>query len=297
MTLLREIQEAATDSKVDISTVLRKAKTLAFRLQNREFENWVDRELNGYDAGANLPPYRKIPVVARAHLKSWNLHWNDAPIMTSFLPASLRDWGQWNYCGESISTIASMAGDGSEGMFQAPWPQELAVKYGAKGYNNFECLGAWQVINRSSLLGIVEQVRNRVLEFALRIEVAVPGAGETQGDSTLSIPQETVAQIFYTNVYGDANNIAAGGSQIRQQTDSGVRAGDMGSLLRYLREIGIPNDQISALRQSTEKHPDKKAAAEGWLGKLAVSTATGAANAGVGLAATAIAHYFGLSAP
>jgi hypothetical protein len=41
MTLLREIQVAATDCKVDISTVLRKAKILAVRLQNPEFESWV----------------------------------------------------------------------------------------------------------------------------------------------------------------------------------------------------------------------------------------------------------------
>jgi len=37
MTLLREIQQAATDSETTISTVLRKAKILAARLQNPEF--------------------------------------------------------------------------------------------------------------------------------------------------------------------------------------------------------------------------------------------------------------------
>jgi AbiTii len=49
MTLLREIQAAATDSKTDIATVLRKAKILAARLQNLEFRSWVDQELNGYE--------------------------------------------------------------------------------------------------------------------------------------------------------------------------------------------------------------------------------------------------------
>jgi hypothetical protein len=46
VTLLREIRVAATDSGVEISTVLRKAKSLATRLRNPEFEAWVDRELN-----------------------------------------------------------------------------------------------------------------------------------------------------------------------------------------------------------------------------------------------------------
>ena len=140
MTLLREIQAAATESKVDISTVLRKAKILAARLQNPEFESWVDRELNGYDDRSSLPRYRMLPVEVHGHLRSrLGLHWDHAPIMTSFLPEELRDWGEKSYFSQPIATIASMAAsakDGSE--LQAPWPQELAVKFGAKGYNGFE---------------------------------------------------------------------------------------------------------------------------------------------------------------
>lgn len=62
MTLLREIQAAATDGTVEISTVLRKAKILASRLKNREFGQWVDCELNGYSDVADLPPYRILPA-------------------------------------------------------------------------------------------------------------------------------------------------------------------------------------------------------------------------------------------
>jgi hypothetical protein len=62
MTLLREIQLAATDGSTDISTVLRKVKILAARLHNVEFIEWVNRELNGYTGVevADLPPYRII---------------------------------------------------------------------------------------------------------------------------------------------------------------------------------------------------------------------------------------------
>ena len=65
MTLLREIQVAATDGQVGVSTVLRKAKILAARLHNQDFEDWVNRELNGYDDSTNLPPYRVIPITAK----------------------------------------------------------------------------------------------------------------------------------------------------------------------------------------------------------------------------------------
>jgi hypothetical protein len=296
MTLLREIQEAATDSTVAISTVLRKAKILAARLQNPEFESWVDSELNGYPERTGLPPYRKIGVVVQGLLSDGYRQWNGAPIMTSFLPEKLKDWGASHYLNEPISTIASMAEDDGDGsMLQCPWPQELAVKFGSKGYNGFECLGAWQIINRSSLVGVIEQVRNRVLEFALKIEAAAPGAGETPAGSAAPIPQETITQIFNTYVYGSANNIASGGSHFSQRAVSEIKPGNLESLLQYMRELGIPDADVKALARVAESHPDPKAAAEGWLGKLAMSAATGAMSTSVGLAAKAIAHYFGIS--
>jgi hypothetical protein len=55
MTLLRDIQEAALDSKVNLADLLRKCKVLAARLKHEEFATWVDWELNGYPERKMLP--------------------------------------------------------------------------------------------------------------------------------------------------------------------------------------------------------------------------------------------------
>ena len=68
MTLLQQIEEAVTDKNIDVMTLLRMAKRLAARLNNAEFDQWIDWELNGYPANANLPPYRVIGVVVRADI-------------------------------------------------------------------------------------------------------------------------------------------------------------------------------------------------------------------------------------
>jgi hypothetical protein len=60
MTLLRKIQDAAVDSKTNIGDVLRQCAVLAARLGNERFKKWVDEELNGYEPGAELPPYRVL---------------------------------------------------------------------------------------------------------------------------------------------------------------------------------------------------------------------------------------------
>jgi hypothetical protein len=297
VTLLRGIQEAATDSGVEISTVLRKAKILAARLGNPEFEAWVDRELNGYDRdSSDVPPYRELHGVVEGTLSDGYRIWNEAPIMTSFLPERFQAWSGSCYLRQPISEIAAMASSKSE--FKAPWPQELAVKFGAKGYTaGWQCIGAWQVIPSSALTGVVESVRNRVLEFALRIEKAAPDAGEVAAGATAPITQDKITQIFNTYVVGDGNNVATAGSHTSQRASSRIEPGNLDSLLSRLRELGISEDQIDSLKQATGPGADKKAGAEGWLGKLAMSAATGATSGAVTVAAKAVAQYFGLHVP
>jgi hypothetical protein len=294
MTLLREIQAAATDGDVGISTVLRKAKILGARLRNPEFESWVDRELNGYEEGSTLPAYRKIAVIAHATLSDGYRVWNNAPIMTSFLPSELKDWGDVHYVRGPISAIASLAADDQKMMLEAPWPQELAVTYGAKGYPGWNCIGARQILNRSALVGIIETVRNRILEFALQIEIAAPEAGEAPAGKSAPIPQETVTHIYQTYVVGDSNNIATGGSNVAQRSNTGIKPGDLKCLLASLRGLGIPNDQVDDLKEAVESGLDRKAAIESWLGKLAISATTGAVNTAVGFAAKLVSQYLGL---
>lgn len=56
MSLLRDIQQAAVDSSIPLSDLLRKCTLLAARLQNDELRSWVARELNGYESADELPP-------------------------------------------------------------------------------------------------------------------------------------------------------------------------------------------------------------------------------------------------
>ena len=58
VSLLDEIQVAATDPSHSLSDLLRKCQILAFRLRHEPFKDWVSHELNGYPDDATLPGYR-----------------------------------------------------------------------------------------------------------------------------------------------------------------------------------------------------------------------------------------------
>ena len=90
-----------------------------------------------------------------------------------------------------------MAAD--RGVMQVQWPRELAMKFGAHGYKG-ECLGAWQVIAPHALIGIVDTVRNRILDFALKIEAENPNAGEALPNDQ-PVPADRVQMIFQNVIY------------------------------------------------------------------------------------------------
>lgn len=65
MGLLRDIQDAAADSKASLPDLLRKRKLLAARLKHAELDTWVSHELNGYPNDDMLPSYRHLANAER----------------------------------------------------------------------------------------------------------------------------------------------------------------------------------------------------------------------------------------
>lgn len=87
MSLLQEIQADAISSDVELSTLLRKCKVLSARLNNDEFKDWVDSELNGYQNVANLPSYRINHVHSKGNFSgSFGSGLNNADIPLSCIP-------------------------------------------------------------------------------------------------------------------------------------------------------------------------------------------------------------------
>lgn len=58
--LVRELQREALDSNVPVTDLLRKALVVARKLGIKEFQEWIELELDGYKKGGGIPDY---PVV------------------------------------------------------------------------------------------------------------------------------------------------------------------------------------------------------------------------------------------
>jgi hypothetical protein len=305
MSLLRDIQDAAINSEIDISTVLRKCKVLAVRLGNENFKNWVDQELNGYNNIDNLPDYRILSVDSKGYFSGASRIVKNADIPPLCIPEQLRETFSNAYCAEPISAYESLLKSSEGDSFQQKWPLDFVALYGKEIIQNMTCMTAWKEIPYSSIVSLVNSVRNRVLNFVLELESEAPDAGEALLN-TPPLPQDKVTQFFNTNIYGNVGNIAEGSTNITQSSTLNVYKDDFSSLKKQLLELGVPNSEIDEL-ESAINTDDKKeviknkslgAKVSSWLGNLLRKSAQGTIpiiqNLSAKLISKAILLYYGI---
>lgn len=306
MSLLREIQNDAINSSVDLSTILRKCKVLAARLGNSEFMAWVEHELNGYSSNSDLPAYRIIP-----NLQSWGTFVGFAymckrlPIPPSTIPEKYRDMVAKIYLNEPISHYSDAAAGSHKGQGQiiSEWPADLIALVGSNIYRDMNCISAWIEIPSGVIISLVETVRNRILSFALQIEEEAPEAGEAPIKTT-PVPHERVQQIFQTVIFGNVQNVAVGSNHFSQMAEAIIPAGDISSLKEYLASIGVAKVDLRRLEKAIDQDgkidggKEMGAKVAKWMGEMVRKAGSEAWSITKSVAgavlAKALANYYGL---
>jgi len=304
MTLLREIQAAAVDPTADLPSLLRKCKVLATRLRSEQVKLWLDRELNGYDSIDDLPSYRKLRVQSLGNFTGpLGISGKGMPISMHCIPEKFRERLQHTYLTQPISGIVDLvSGEPGDNSMES-WPAEIVAHVADKIYEDMNCVSAWKVIPRNVLVGIVDTVRTRVLNFALEIEQEAPDAGEAPANST-PVPQDRISQIFNTYVYGTGHNVAAGGENVKQVSTVNVTQGDLSSLKRALATNGMSAADLEELERAVREDEAKekgvpfgKRVTE-WMGKALRKAGTEtwkiAREAAGSLLTKALSGYYGL---
>ena len=243
MSLLRDIQDLASSSSKDIelSTLLRKCKILATRLNHPGFKSWVENELNGYNDVSSLPSYRVLKVISKGHFSMWgNSILTNIPIHTHVMKEKHEKYVKKAHIMQGIGSLENLLSKESS-IFQVPWDSKLLAIYANDFYNNMICIKAWQVISSSDIAGIIDTVKTKILDFALEIEAENPNAGDIEMNSN-PIDQNKITQIFNTTINGNVQNVAAGSSDVNQNSQINNTAKE--ELFSNLLDI-ISNQKVS----------------------------------------------------
>lgn len=250
MSLLREIQKAALDSSVNLPDLLRKCKVLAARLKHREFADWIGRELNGYSRDDDLPAYRQVKVQSFGDFAGpFGSSMKNAPIPIALVPAEFRHLAQEQNFDEPVASlyeVVSQSKATSQTNLHGKWPGDMIayMQHRAQMYEHMVLVDAWRLIPASTINGILDTVRTRILDFALAIEEEDPAAGDVAPGADPPIEKERVNTIYHTVINGGQAMIGTRGHSTLKGNVS------IGSVAE--KDKSKLNSLLPKLRQETE---------------------------------------------
>lgn len=159
--LVIEIERDIIQSNSDVVSALRKAHVLATKLELTEFDNWVQNELNGYKCPLEeVPEYRTV----RAALKAFNpmVGWIPTQIANPDLEKTICEQVLPN----SISELIKLCEESKSVVNLVPTGAQGAMLSKAFGYETQYVFD----ISTHVLNGIIEKVKNTLLDWALKLE-------------------------------------------------------------------------------------------------------------------------------
>ena len=157
--LVQELKQDAYDSSASLSNMLRKAKAVAVKLQLKQPIQWVEAELNGYTTD-EVPEYRKI----HGRLKGHNPYRGLIPM--SFDNSEIEAAVSAYWSREPVGTIEHILATTNEPML--PITGEKAA-FLARMSSAPDFL-LYLLFSPSSFQGILNAVRNRVLDWSLQLQ-------------------------------------------------------------------------------------------------------------------------------
>lgn len=199
--IISELQQDALSKDIDILSLLRKAYLVARKLNLKEFEQWIEQEQNGYKT-ADVPSYR----VLYGEVKAWNPYHGWIPVIFN------DDLGLNKHnARDSVANLVSLCNSESE---------DCLVNFSTKISNalsestDFQTKYSLQ-ISKNQIYNIIEQVRNKILDWSLTLEEnGIIGEGLQFSAEEKNIAKTNPIVNNYTNnFYSDVSN-----TQIQQDT-------------------------------------------------------------------------------
>ncbi|PGU13417.1 hypothetical protein COD21_02290 [Bacillus cereus] len=248
--LIRE----ATNSNSDVSDMLRKSLGVAKKLKAQEFEEWVYKELHGYETFTEVPEYRGIVG---------NLQWFNASY--GWVPAVISDEKTSelvtrNKIPSPIGEIQNLLKGNSDFLiYQLMEPQQKILgelfKSELSGLGRFGVPHFRLTFGKSQAQRIVEKVRNILFDRLLDLggeDIMVEWSNKDKEK------QEPIKQDFSVHFHGNASEIQfqQNSPNSTQTMKNGVDVGQIADLIAKIKEnlnqTGLSKEQQSIVDSEVE---------------------------------------------
>lgn len=299
--MIGQIITALTSETADLNTALLRTKVLLHQLGEKELVRWVDSELKGYSLDDELPDYRIIDVEVLGNISNGAWRYSAQPLPLRHLPETLRKNLETTNLRQSIAVLQKYTLDESKlAITIAPEVFPHLSKAFSGGYNVER---AWGQPSSGIMLQVVNEVRTRLLDFVLELSEELPDS-LTPREIKEKATGIDVSTMFKNSVFGHNTTIIVGDNNV-QNARNRVTERDFQSLAQYLKDSGVPAEDVDKLGAAIEADKDAPELAERkfgqnvskWFASMMEKAASAAWDMNVGVAssliATALNSFYG----
>ena len=206
MSLIDDLLKEVSNPNCDVVSTLRKSLIISHKLQLKDTEKWIRNELQGYKENEPIPEYRNV----KGTIKFFNPFHGWCPMIFDSLEAE--NYFSRRKIADSIPKCLDLFNN-KNGILMMSFAPE--VLNGFWKHNPGLQMETYLIIDRSSILNIIEMVKDEILNWALLLS----DNGITGDNVNFSIKEKEIASTtpeiknYYINISGNVEN-----SQIQQNT-------------------------------------------------------------------------------
>lgn len=243
--LVFELQKDSMDSGTKVSNLLRKALVVSKKLGVIEIEAWLNNELSGYKSGDTVPPYRII----HGQVKAWNPY-NGCWIPMICSDSSLVENLSKRAISLSIGELDALLEESDVGTGTLHLPFSPDIENFLIRHASLE-LQPTLVIGKTQLVGILNAIRNNILNWSLELEQkGILGEGMSFSNEEKKIAHQTSYNI--TNNIGSMQN-----SQLQQDSSGATQTlnvtTESGDLKALVEELKNAIENLPLLQEQTQE--------------------------------------------
>jgi hypothetical protein len=161
--MFEKLLEDVQDKNTSLSNLLRRAKLLANRMEETEFLEWIDLELEGYRTKEECPKYRNL----HGEVKAWNPYHGWVPVVFG-KSSDVENIFSNRPTYQSVNEIEELL-EGDSKDFHISFPDNIAQQL--LSGNQIQTKVSL-VVSRPELVGVLNSVRNKLFDWILKFDKA-----------------------------------------------------------------------------------------------------------------------------
>lgn len=306
MELVSQIINDLVDDQKSLNSALLKTKVLASRIQNAELMVWVNNELSGYKNFEDLPEYRKnIFNDLKGSFLNGRMKYSNTQIPTAGLDEDFEKKLRSTEFMDSITALEKLIKSEKSSTLTSAIRAEIAAliedNWQNMGNPYLQIVSVYRVISKNSIVEVISNVRNKLLDFMLEIDGKF---GDITEITDLRMKKEEVSSIVNNTIIHGDGNVLNTGEKAHIKNLPRIKKISKEQLAGELKKIGIVQEDIIELTEIIDSElPDIQNQKFGinvnkWIGKMINKAVDGSWNVSIGAAGSLLAEiiqkYYGM---